>query len=298
MSAKDKLGDVIPYSVQKGGVGKSSGANSMAYVCAERGHKTILVDLDPQATQTGAFFGYSHKTYMGDNISNVANIFREKTTEPIQVQTVKYIENPNKGKIHQPHYLEEDMVIDFIPSNKELLDETESDRMSYKDKIDCIVNFINELRKKYDKVIIDCPPSFGLITKAVMITAETLLVPIATKSVDTDGLVGFFDALDDMYKDYDMSGLRKIVILPNMFDKRVTNSKDVLPELKRTPNLLQVTNNLRHIECKVLEAFPQRSCVQEAPSLKMFLIPFIMDYSRSNKDLILHLNAIANELDS
>lgn len=298
MSNLIKLGKVYPTTVQKGGVGKSTKANALAYHYAAKGFKTILVDLDPQATQTGAFFGYHHTTFIGDNTSNIANLFKGKNVEPIQIITTKYLDNPNKGKIHQPHYIEEEMIIDFIPSNNELLDATESDEMNYQEKIKCIVDFINSLKSKYDRIIIDSPPSFGLITKAIILTADTLLIPIATKSVDTDGLVGFFNSLDAMYDKFDMSHLRKIVIQPTMFDKRITDSKDVIPQLKRTPNLLQVTKNLRKVECKVLEAFPQRSCVQEAPAIKMFLVPFIMDYNRNNKDLLLYINTIADELEA
>ena len=51
-------GTVIGVGVQKGGVGKSTTSNFISYELAERGYSVILVDFDPQATQTGSFFGF------------------------------------------------------------------------------------------------------------------------------------------------------------------------------------------------------------------------------------------------
>ena len=82
-----------------------------------------------------------------------------------------------------------------------------------------------------------------------------------------------------------------------MFDKRVTDSKETLAEIKRIPNLLHETKNLRNLTCKVMDPFPQKACIQEAPSFKLFLAPYIMDFQRSqNQDLILKIDNIAKEL--
>ena len=131
----NKLGEVIGVTVQKGGVGKSTFSQALAYSFANKGYKTALIDLDPQATLSGAFFGYSYGafTYTEENgvtkydVSNITNIFRNGTVDPISIITSKYLDNPNKGKMLQPHYLEEDMDIDFYPSNYRLLAATESD---------------------------------------------------------------------------------------------------------------------------------------------------------------------------
>lgn len=110
-------------------------------------------------------------------------------------------------------------------------------------------------------------------------------------------MVGFFRTLDKIYISEDLSNLRKIVLIPNMFDKRVSDSKETLAEIKRIPTLLHETKNLRDLSCKVMDSFPQKSCVQEAPSLKYFLVPYIMDFQRSqNQDLILKIDNIASEL--
>lgn len=285
-------------TVQKGGVGKSTYANAMTYSFAEKGHKTLLIDFDPQATQTGAFMGFPYGSFSGKNVSNITNIFSNLEVEPIKIKTIKYIDNPEKGKMHQPHYIEEDLLIDFIPSNPELLTIMESDDMKRNEKVDYIVRFLDSQKKIYDRIVIDAPPSFGIITTAILKCADSILVPIPTKNVDTDGMVGFFQNLDKVYETENIQYLSKVIILPNMFDKRVSDAKETLNSIKRTPNLLQSTKNLRNLKCIVAEPFPQKSCVQEAPSLKSFLVPFIMDFSRNNNDLILKLNELAKELEN
>ena len=81
-----KLGDVIGVTVQKGGVGKSTFSQAIAYSYANKGFKTALIDLDPQSTLSGAFFGYSYGafTYTEENgvlkydVSNITNISEMK----------------------------------------------------------------------------------------------------------------------------------------------------------------------------------------------------------------------------
>lgn len=303
--SENKLGEVYGVTVQKGGVGKSTFSQALAYSFANQGYKTVLVDLDPQSTLTGAFFGYSYGafTQVEDNgvvdydISNITNIFRDIDVDPIIVKTTKYLNNPNKGKMLQPHYLEDEMDIAFYPSNFQLLSATESDDFKREEKIQILFKFIESLKSKYDKIVIDSPPSFGIITTAILKSAKAILIPIPTKNVDTDGMVGFFRTLDKIYVTENLQNLTKIVLIPNMFDKRFTDSKETLSEIKRIPALLHETKNLRNLTCKVMDPFPQKACIQEAPSFKLFLAPYIMDFQRSqNQDLILKIDNIAKEL--
>lgn len=196
-------GQLHGITVQKGGVGKSTFSQALAYSFSNQGYKTALVDLDPQSTLTGAFFGYTYGAFTQNevngilkyDVSNITNLFRSEPVEPIIITTTKYIDNPNKGKILQPHFLEEPLQIDFYPSNYQLLNITESDDLSRANKISCLVSFLNVLKSKYDKVIVDAPPSFGIITTAILKCSESILLPIPTKNVDTDGMVGFLEHL-------------------------------------------------------------------------------------------------------
>ena len=295
-----KNADIIGVTVQKGGVGKSTFSQALAYSYANSGYKTALIDLDPQATLTGAFFGYSYGSFTITNdgqkdISNITNIFSEKEVLPISIKTTKYIDNPEKGKILQPHYLEEELGLDFFPSNYQLLNSIESDDFKRFEKINILRNFIETLSNKYEKIVIDAPPSFGIITTAILKASSSLLIPIPTKNVDTDGMVGFFKTLDNIYNEEALK-LNKIILVPNMFDKRVNDAKETLAEIKRIPSMLQETKNLRTIKCKVMSPFPHKSCVQEAPSFKYFLVPYIIEFKRQDQDLILMIDDIANEL--
>ncbi len=160
-------GTVIGVGVQKGGVGKSTTSNFISYELAERGYSVILVDFDPQATQTGSFFGFRIKGgFKGENISNITNIFSGKEIIPLKIEADKYIDNPEKNKMGESHYNKVKMKIDFIPSNEDLLDVLENDDLKKETKIKIIVDFLNDLKSKYDYIIVDCPPSFGIVTKA------------------------------------------------------------------------------------------------------------------------------------
>ena len=81
---------------------------------------------------------------------------------------------------------------DFIPSNEELLETIEGDALNYKGKLLVLTDYIKTVEKNYDYILIDCPPSFGILTKSALLVADVLLVPIATKSVDEDGIKRFF----------------------------------------------------------------------------------------------------------
>lgn len=291
------MGEVITVAVQKGGAGKSSLSNAISYAYRNKNKSTILVDFDPQASQTESFMGFKYGSFTGDDPSNIINMFYEKEVVPIKIETIKHIENPNKGKMHQPHYLTEEMTIDFIPSNHELLDIIEENEFSVVEKIDLIKKFIRTLAEKYDKVILDAPPSFGIITTAIVQSSNVILLPVTTKSVDAAGMTGFLGHLNKKLNNQE-TFLSKIVIVPNMFDKRTSDAKTTLLDIKRIPNGVKQLQNLREIECKISEEFPIRSAIQEAPGYSMFAAPYIMEYSRShNSDIILKIESLVKLLD-
>lgn len=290
------LGKIASVSVQKGGVGKSTTSQMTAYNLAKRGNKVLLIDIDPQATLTSAFFGYSYESFTKDDVSNITNIFKGKEVNPIKIKTTKFVDNPERGKILQPHFIEEDLEIDFIPCNYELLDAIESDDFKREEKISIIYKYILSLKDKYDFIVLDGPPSFGIITTALTRASDYIITPIAAKNVDISGMVGFIRRLDIVTEKYPEMDIKKIVFFPNMYDGRLNDCKESLADIKRVPNLFQETKNLREIKCVIADKFPTKSSVQEAPAFKLFLEPFIMSYSKAHKDVIIKIDRLINEL--
>lgn len=169
------MAKVIVTADQKGGVGKSTTSNFIAYELALKKYRVLLIDWDSQASQTNSFFGLKDVDYTGDNQSNIVNMFNGKSVKPLKIS-----DGINKASF------------DFIPSNEELLETIEGDALNYKGKLLVLTDYIKTVEKNYDYILIDCPPSFGILTKSALLVADVLLVPIATKSVDEDGIKRFF----------------------------------------------------------------------------------------------------------
>ena len=251
---------------QKGGVGKSTTSNFIAYELAIKGNKVLLIDWDSQASQTNSFFGLKDVHYAGDNEHNIINIFKGKSITPIVITDS-----------------EKKMSFDFIPSNEELLDIVESDEMKYIDKISVLPNFIKSVQDKYDYVLVDCPPSFGILTKSALLSADSILVPIATKSVDEDGIKRFFEKANALFTGSKANKLSNIFILPTIYDSRMNNAKEMLTIIRLLPRFLSMGHltYFKNIHVDILDAVPYKVEIIEAPGQKMFLKEYINTYIKS-----------------
>lgn len=208
MSGGLKLGKVIAIANQKGGVGKTTTSVNLCAALGEKGKKTLLVDVDPQGNATSGL-GINKRAV---KFSTYHLIIGEKKASEILLHTS--FKN-----------------VDILPSNIELAG-AEIELVDTKGREYMLKNALLELRYDYDFILIDCPPSLGLITINALAAADTLLVPAQCEYYALEGLSQLMATVRTVKRLYnptiDIEG-----VLLTMFDGRLNLTIQVVDEVKR-----------------------------------------------------------------
>jgi chromosome partitioning protein len=195
---------IYSFQLVKGGVGKSVISLNFAVRCALLGAKVALIELDQQANLTRTFdVDSSNKPVMIDYINESLNI--EELLVPIM-----------DG-------------LDFIPSRVDnaLLD---NHLMLGKHPLDRVfAKPLNYLKKKYDIIVIDCPPSIGASVTAAALASDTIIMPINPSDYAVAGLDLTYKELTDLSRKYEKDIDIKIVF--NKYDARTNLSFETMSKI-------------------------------------------------------------------
>jgi chromosome partitioning protein len=202
------VGRVIAIANQKGGVGKTSTAANLGAALARRNQRVFLIDLDPQGGLT-ASFGL-------DPYSLRATTLQLFETEGAPLRKLVYPVAPGLW---------------LAPASVELA-RIEHAAIHTGDRIYTLRSKIEEERGPVDFLLIDTPPSLGMLTVNALVAADELLVPVSCQYLALRGVRSILEALWLIHDRY-APGLRLLGILPTYHNPRSEHSRAVVAELRR-----------------------------------------------------------------
>ncbi len=197
---------IIAVVNQKGGVGKTTTAMNLAAYLAELGQFVLLVDMDPQGNATSGF-GIA-KSDIPHGIYEA--LARQKAIHEIVHHTA------HEGLRVAP------ATANLAGANVELID---VERREFQ-----LAELLQEVSHAYDYVIIDCPPSLGLLTINSLVAADEILIPVQAEYYALEGLGQLLETIN-LVKEHIKPEISILGAVITMFDKRTRLSSDVMEEL-------------------------------------------------------------------
>ncbi|WP_129596099.1 ParA family protein [Anaerophilus nitritogenes] len=205
------MSKIISIFNQKGGIGKSTTTINLGAALVKQGKTVLLVDMDPQANTTvGVGIDDEELEYTVYDLLIDKKVKKESILEIIQ-------KTPYEGL--------EVIPSDITLSNAEI---TLSNAMSRETILNRI---LGEIKQNYDYILIDCPPSLGLLSINALVASDGIIVPVATSFFSMKGIKHLIDTIT-LVQDNLKPELQIIGILINMFDKRKNIAKDLKEQLE------------------------------------------------------------------
>jgi chromosome partitioning protein len=192
---------------QKGGVGKTTTTFNLGVALHRLGRRVLLVDLDPQAAlSVSAGISIAHLT------ASIYQALLDDTVEPSSIV---------RGTVSG---------VDVLPATIDLAAaEVELVSMTLRELV--LKDVLTKLRSRYDHILIDCPPSLGLLTINALAAADDVLIPLQCEYLATRGLTLLLRTLEKVQARLNRE-LKIAGILPTMFDGRTTHANEILEELR------------------------------------------------------------------
>ncbi|MEO7803435.1 MAG: AAA family ATPase [Actinomycetota bacterium] len=194
---------VFAIANQKGGVAKTTSTSCLGAALAEQGYRVLLVDLDAQASLTFS---------LGHDPDSLDVTIHDVLLGRMPIQKVIIVGD-----------------VDVAPSNIELAG-AELFLFSKTGREYELRNALQEVQQDYDAILIDCPPSLGVLTINALTAATDVIIPLQCEALSQRGVSQLIDTINDVRR-YTNPDLKIRGILPTMFDPRTNHSREVLEQV-------------------------------------------------------------------
>jgi chromosome partitioning protein len=201
------MGKVISVANQKGGVGKTTTTVTLCAILAKKGKKVLLIDADPQGNATSGL----------------------GVTKDVELSLYDVLvgETPIEDTIQQTNIKN----LKVCPSNINLAG-AEVELVSMMSREQRLKEKLEEVREKFDFILIDCPPSLGLITLNSFTASDSILIPVQCEYYALEGLGQLINTIN-LVKKHLNKGLSLEGALLTMYDARTNLSNQVVKEVKK-----------------------------------------------------------------
>ena len=202
------MGKIISFSNQKGGVGKTTTCVNMGAYLAKAGKKVLLVDLDPQGNAT---------TGLGFEKASIKSSVYNAMIENVNLNNCIVNSNiPN---------------LDLLPSSIDLAG-AEVELVYIKQREYVLSSILKPIQNVYDFILIDCPPSLGLLTINALTAADSCIIPIQSEYYALEGLSQLLNSIKLVTKHLNPKLKIEGVVL-TMYDNRALISRQIAEEIRR-----------------------------------------------------------------
>lgn len=252
------MSHVIAIANQKGGVGKTTTAINLGASLAVAEKRTLVVDIDPQGNASSGL-GIADRA----SRPTIYDVLIGRSGVPDAVVR----------EVHLPH-------LDVVPSTRDLVG-AEIELVSAPNRERILRGALAEVREQYDYVLVDCPPSLGLLTINTLTAADSVLIPIQCEFYALEGLSQLLNTVRLVQRSLNPS-LEIEGVLLTMFDRRLNLSRQVATEARE------------YFGDKVYEAtIPRNVRLAEAPSFGQPIVQYDVLSSGSEAYLALAQELIA-----